>query len=118
MKYLYLDGKEMQDGDLFTAGNKPNYAKVFVLYREEETLRYKNLTHKKLFTFYPESFVPLRNETCVKHPNAELLMRREEWLKLFDRLVGKINSTEFNLLECNYSIPQEFIDLWTKKTTL
>lgn len=112
MKYLYSNGAEILNGDLFTSSIEPNYARLLIMYKEGDVIRYKSLITTIMHTVPKSKFVPLRDKQSTKNPDISLLMRKEEWLKLLGRLLIKAKTIE---LEPNYTIPQRLIDIWTRK---
>ena len=109
MKYLYMNGAEVLDGDLSTL-SKATYPTLRIIYKEGDKLLYKSLVNVGVQEV--TQFSSMRREGMCKLKDTILLMRKEEWEKLMDKIWNKLNTID--LLE-DYDIPQNLIDVWIGK---
>jgi hypothetical protein len=105
-------GKEIKDGDFIIPGPNMIFSKLCHCTIKNNEVYLTDLLNSVPVKVLKEDMKEIRpNEYVIV---LMLFLKQEDWKKLADRLLQKVESTEFqNIIDTVGGIPQEIINKWT-----
>jgi len=107
----YANGDEILDGDLCTTVHRATFVRLYFVVSDGVTLRLRELLSTRLREIKPKDFVELKSGKGKKHDNLNLIMRKDNWTLILNKLAEKANKID---LDKDFSLPDNILEAWTR----
>lgn len=108
----YTNGEEIRCDDLCSSAHRRTLVRLFFVHTDGIIMTIKDMLSTKTKRVKDKEFIELKSGKGKKHFDFELIARKEDWIKIIDKLSEKALEKD---LDMNYEIPEKIVKTWTKE---